>query len=44
LLGVAFGSKQGEPTYDPNADINSDGYINIKDAVIQGVNFGKTDP
>jgi len=42
LLGVAFGSKQGEPTYNPNADINSDGYINIKDAVIQGANFGKS--
>jgi len=42
ILGVAFGSKQGEPTYNPNADINCDGYINIKDAVIQGVNFGKS--
>jgi len=42
LLGVAFGSKQGEPTYNPNADINCDGYINIKDAVIQGANFGKS--
>jgi len=42
LLGVAFGSKQGEPTYNPNADINNDGYINIRDAVIQGVNFGKS--
>jgi len=42
LLGVAFGSKQGEPSYNPNADINSDGFINIKDAVIQGTNFGKS--
>jgi len=42
LLGVAFGSKQGEPSYNPNADINSDGFINIKDAVIQGANFGKS--
>jgi len=42
LLGVAFGSKQGDPNYNPNADINCDGYVNIKDAVIQGTNFGKS--
>jgi len=42
LLGVAFGSKQGQPSYNPNADINGDGYVNIKDAVIQGVHFGQS--
>jgi len=41
LLGVAFGSWQGQPTYDPNADINGDGYINIKDPAIQGAHFGE---
>jgi len=41
LLGVAFGSKQGDLNYNPNADINGDGYINIKDAVLQGAHFGE---
>lgn len=44
LLGVAFGSEEGQPMYNPNADINGDGYTNIKDAVILGVNFGQQDP
>jgi hypothetical protein len=44
ILGAAFGSKPGDSNWNPNADINNDGYINVKDAVILGANFGKTDP
>jgi len=29
---------------NPNADLNSDNYINFLDAIILGSNFGQTDP
>jgi len=32
----------GTCPHNPNADISCDGFINIKDAVIQGTNFGKS--
>ena len=44
LLGAAFGSKPGDPNWNPNADINGDNIINFKDAILLGANFGKTDP
>ena len=40
LVGVAFGSQEGEPSYNPDADLNGDGVIDIFDAVIVGSNFG----
>jgi hypothetical protein len=40
ILGLAFGSKPGDSTWDPRCDLNQDGYINIKDVVLLGVNFG----
>ncbi|RLI39315.1 hypothetical protein DRO69_14425, partial [Candidatus Bathyarchaeota archaeon] len=44
LLGAAFGSKPGDPRWNPNADINGDETVNYLDAIILGANFGKTDP
>ncbi|RLI20700.1 hypothetical protein DRO54_05650, partial [Candidatus Bathyarchaeota archaeon] len=44
LLGAAFGSRPGDPNWNPNADINGDNIINFKDAILLGANFGKTDP
>lgn len=41
LLGVSFGSKEGEQLYNPDADVNKDGFINAKDAIILGKNFGE---
>jgi len=42
IVGAAFGSKPGDPNWDPCADINNDGYVNILDAIIVGINFGAT--
>jgi len=44
IVGVAFGSKPGDPNWDPRADIIIDNIVNIKDSVIVGSNFGKHDP
>jgi hypothetical protein len=38
----AFGSKCGEPRYNPNADLNFDGKINLKDVALLLKFFGKT--
>ncbi len=42
LLGMAFGSKPGDPNWDERCDLNKDGWVNIKDAVILNVNFGNS--
>jgi hypothetical protein len=44
FMGYRFGSCVGDPDYDPRADINNDGCINILDIVAAGVNFNKTSP
>jgi hypothetical protein len=36
-----FGCKPGDNLWDPNADINSDGKIDMKDLAIAARNFGK---
>jgi hypothetical protein len=43
-LAAAFGSKLGEPNWNPNADINNDYIVDIYDALKLSANFGKTDP
>jgi hypothetical protein len=40
VFSSAFGSKQGEPTYDPLCDLNGDKYIDIFDAIILASYFG----
>ena len=42
LLASAFGSKRGEPNWDPRCDINKDGSVNILDAIILASHFGET--
>ncbi|MEM2702777.1 MAG: dockerin type I domain-containing protein, partial [Candidatus Bathyarchaeia archaeon] len=44
LLVKAFGSKIGQPKYDPNCDINYDGKISMDDIMIAVKNFGKHYP
>jgi hypothetical protein len=44
LLRAAFGSKPGDPNWNPDADLNGDGAINVRDAVILGGNIGSTAP
>jgi len=40
LAGVAFGSKPGDPNWNPNADLNRDNFVNFLDVIILGRNFG----
>ncbi|MEK6852491.1 MAG: S8 family serine peptidase, partial [Nanoarchaeota archaeon] len=42
IVGIAFGSKEGDANWNPKADLNGDGVINIIDMAIIGVNFGRT--
>ncbi len=42
LLAYAFGTKPGDPKWNPNADLNGDGKVNIIDAAILGYWFGST--
>jgi parallel beta-helix repeat protein len=43
-VAIHFGAKNGEPEYEPNADINGDAIIDIVDIVIVAIHFGETDP
>jgi len=40
-LSVAFGYSEGDPNYNPDADLNSDKIINILDAIMFSKHFGE---
>lgn len=42
ILAKAFGTKPGDPNWNPNADLNSDGQVDIFDVVTIAKNFGQT--
>jgi len=42
LITAAYGSREGDPNWNPDADLNKDGVVDISDASIVGANFGKT--
>lgn len=42
LVGVAFGSFEGEPQYNPDADIDKDGVVNIWDISLVCIHYGET--
>ena len=44
IIALAFGSKPGDPNWNPNADLNNDGKVSITDVVIAAIHFGETDP
>jgi hypothetical protein len=44
ILAKAYGSKPGEPKWNPNADIDNNGIVGLSDLVILAKNYGKTDP
>jgi len=44
FIAKAFGSKLGEPLYNPIYDINGDGKIDMKDIAVAAKNFGHTEP
>ena len=39
IVGGAFGTREGDPTYDARADVNADGSVNILDLVLAGANY-----
>ncbi len=41
---LAYGTFKGEPGYNPEADINEDDLVDMRDLVIVARNLGKTDP
>lgn len=41
-LGLAFGSRPGDPNWNPGVDLNGDGVVDGSDLTLLGVNFGKT--
>jgi hypothetical protein len=44
FMGARFTLSIGDPGFDPGADINADGTINILDLAVTGANFQKTCP
>jgi len=43
-LAGAFGSRLGDPKWDPRADLNHDNVVNVLDCIILARNFGRQDP
>jgi hypothetical protein len=44
IAALGFGSKPGDPNWNPIADIRQDGIINIIDLVMVAIHFGETYP
>jgi hypothetical protein len=44
LVSRAWGTRPGDPYWDPRADLNRDGLISIFDLVLVSKNLGRTDP
>jgi hypothetical protein len=44
LIGGRFGLSEGDPGWDPRADINNDLTVNILDVVLAATNFNKSSP
>ncbi len=42
LILVAYGTRPGDPLWNPNADLNRDGVVNIIDLGMWGANFGRS--
>jgi len=44
IIAQAFGSHEGHPRWNPEADLSRDGVIDIDDVVLAAINFGKHYP
>lgn len=44
IVAKAFGSKPGDPYWDPRADLNRDDRISLLDLVLVAINYGRTTP
>jgi hypothetical protein len=42
IVGMAYGTFEGQPGYDPDADINVDGLVDMRDLALVTKNFGET--
>lgn len=42
ILSTAFGTKPGDPGWDPRADINGDNVVDVFDAIILSTHFGES--
>jgi hypothetical protein len=42
LLALAYGSKPGDPNWNPSADMNGDGKVTLPDLVIVARNYGRS--
>lgn len=42
LAAASFNKRNGESGFNPNADFNGDGLVDIYDLVVVGLNFGRT--
>jgi hypothetical protein len=42
ILALAFGSRRGDPRYNPAADLNADSAVDGKDLAILAGNFGQS--
>lgn len=41
IVARAFGTREGDPRWDPRADITGDGYVNMRDVAIVASHFGE---
>ncbi|MEM1590201.1 MAG: dockerin type I domain-containing protein [Candidatus Bathyarchaeia archaeon] len=41
-VALAYGTKPGDPKWNPLADVNGDGQVGLADLVIVAINYGKT--
>jgi thermitase len=44
IVALAFGSKPGDPNWNPYVDLNQDGIVDIVDLVMVALHFGETYP
>jgi len=44
IVALAFGSRPGDPNWNPYADLNEDGLVDIVDLVMIALHFGETYP
>jgi len=44
LMKAAYGSRLGTPNWNPDADLNEDGIVNMHEVVRSAINYGKHAP
>jgi len=44
ICALAFGSKPGDPKWNPDVDLNQDGKVTITDIVMIAIHFGEIYP